>query len=104
VMEVSVHFYAAPDSPVWSLAIAEGQRFPSQLRGYIVSEAISVATHADILSAVEGRSVENMPVQAVHQLLLGEQDSWVQTRMMRSSIGMAQFCHPKGCWAMQVAV
>ncbi|KAJ1467070.1 hypothetical protein T484DRAFT_1859866 [Baffinella frigidus] len=35
----------------------------------------------DILNSVEGQSVENLPVAAIHMMLLGAQDSWTETAL-----------------------
>mmetsp|Transcript_1016 Transcript_1016/g.1956 ORF Transcript_1016/g.1956 Transcript_1016/m.1956 type:complete len:201 (+) Transcript_1016:228-830(+) len=39
----------------------------------------------DILAAVEGQSVEAMPLDQIHGLLLGEKDSWVQMKFLRQT-------------------
>jgi len=39
----------------------------------------------DILSAVQGQSVDSLPLEEIHKLLLGEKDSWVQMRFLRQT-------------------
>mmetsp|Transcript_6407 Transcript_6407/g.22911 ORF Transcript_6407/g.22911 Transcript_6407/m.22911 type:complete len:196 (-) Transcript_6407:111-698(-) len=39
----------------------------------------------DILSSVQGQSVESLPLEEIHKLLLGEKDSWVQMRFLRQT-------------------
>mmetsp|Transcript_14554 Transcript_14554/g.30137 ORF Transcript_14554/g.30137 Transcript_14554/m.30137 type:complete len:204 (+) Transcript_14554:139-750(+) len=39
----------------------------------------------DILAAVEGQSVDSLPLDQIHGLLLGEKDSWVQMRFLRQT-------------------
>ena len=39
----------------------------------------------DILCAVQGQNVDTLRMEAIHRLLLGEKDSWVQMRFLRQT-------------------
>eukprot|EP00290_Baffinella_frigidus_P006310 CAMPEP_0180127226 /NCGR_PEP_ID=MMETSP0986-20121125/6119_1 /TAXON_ID=697907 /ORGANISM="non described non described, Strain CCMP2293" /LENGTH=194 /DNA_ID=CAMNT_0022066713 /DNA_START=75 /DNA_END=660 /DNA_ORIENTATION=- len=56
-----------------------------QLRESSSAYECGLVRDGDILNSVEGQSVENLPVAAIHMMLLGAQDSWVQMKFMRQT-------------------
>ena len=41
--------------------------------------------YADILCSVQGHNVDTLRLEAIHRLLLGDRDSWVQMRFLRQT-------------------